>query len=361
MEVLYQLSYVGASGAMLAGGSHYLYASHSFCRTPRGCPARGTHGGRTVIHIDPYIVLGSAIIGFLVGMTGAGGGALMTPMLILLFGVQPAAAISSDLVAAVVMRPIGAAVHLRRGTVNLRLVGWMVLGSAPMAFLGAYVLHLMGNSKTAQNNIEVALGAALLVGATAMVLRYVLDRRGGSRRTAMVHEIVPRPLPTVAIGMVGGIIVGMTSVGSGSLMIIMLLFLYPLLSAGQLVGTDLTQAVPLTLAAALGALVFGHVVFGVTASLILGSVPAVFVGSLVSSSAPDRYVRPMITFVVAASGLKYVGVGTTALGWILCAMLLLGAAAWLLYVRPAQRAAALEDVTEEDDFEGPAAEPVGVD
>ena len=267
----------------------------------------------------------------------------MTPMLILLFGVQPAAAISSDLVAAVVMRPIGAAVHLRRGTVNLRLVGWMVLGSVPMAFLGAYVLHLMGNAKSAQNNIEVALGAALLLGATAMVLRYVLDRRVGSRRTATVHEIVPRPLPTVAIGMVGGIIVGMTSVGSGSLMIIMLLFLYPLLSAGQLVGTDLTQAVPLTLAAALGALVFGHVVFGVTASLILGSVPAVFVGSLVSSSAPDRYVRPMITFVVAASGLKYVGVGTTALGWILCAMLLFGAATWLLYVRPAKSAEALRE------------------
>ncbi len=276
-------------------------------------------------------------------MTGAGGGALMTPMLILLFGVQPAAAISSDLVAAVVMRPIGAAVHLRKGTVNLRLVGWMVLGSAPMAFFGAYLLHLMGNAKAAQHNIEVALGAALLVGATAMVLRYVLDRRGGSRRTATVHEIVPRPLPTVAIGMIGGIIVGMTSVGSGSLMIIMLLFLYPLLSAGQLVGTDLTQAVPLTLAAALGALVFGHVVFGVTASLILGSVPAVFVGSLVSSSAPDRYVRPMITFVVAASGLKYVGVGTTALGWILCATLLFGAAFWLLYARPAQRAASSEE------------------
>ena len=95
------------------------------------------------MHIDPYIVLGSAVVGLLVGMTGAGGGALMTPMLILLFGVQPTAAISSDLVAAVVMRPVGAAVHLRKGTVNLRLVGWMVLGSVPMAFLGAYLLHLL--------------------------------------------------------------------------------------------------------------------------------------------------------------------------------------------------------------------------
>jgi uncharacterized membrane protein YfcA len=291
------------------------------------------------MHVDPYIVLGSAVIGFLVGMTGAGGGALMTPMLILLFGVQPSAAISSDLVAAVLMRPFGAAVHLRRGTVNLRLVGWMVLGSVPLAFVGAYVLHLMGHAKAAQHNIQLALGVALLIGATAMVLRYVLDRRSGARRTGAVHDVVARPLPTIAIGMIGGTVVGITSVGSGSLMIIMLLFLYPMIGAKQLVGTDLTQAVPLTAAAALGALAFGHVQFGVTVSLILGSVPAVLVGSLLSSSAPDRYIRPVITFVIAASGLKYVGVGTTALGWILCGVLLAAAVVWLLYVRPLQSAA----------------------
>jgi uncharacterized protein len=283
------------------------------------------------VHIDPYIVLGSAVVGFLVGMTGAGGGALMTPMLILLFAVKPAAAISSDLVAAVVMRPIGAAVHYRRATVNLHLVGWMVLGSVPMAFLGAYLLHLMTHAKMAQKNIEVALGIALLVGAGAMVLRYLLDRRAGNRHTAVVHEVVPRPLPTILIGMIGGVIVGMTSVGSGSLMIIMLLFLYPMLGANQLVGTDLTQAVPLTVAAALGALAFGHVEFGVTASLALGSVPAVFVGSLVSSRAPDRFVRPAITFVIAASGFKYVGVSTEALGWLLCAMLAAAALLWLCF------------------------------
>jgi uncharacterized protein len=267
-------------------------------------------------------------------MTGAGGGALMTPMLILLFGVQPSSAISSDLVAAVMMRPIGAAVHLRQKTVNLRLVGWMVLGSVPMAFFGSYLLHLMGHAKTAQKNIELALGIALLVGASAMLLRYILDRRAGQDRTGVVHEITPRALPTIAIGMIGGIVVGITSVGSGSLMIIMLLFLYPMLGANQLVGTDLTQAVPLTLAAALGALAFGHVEFGVTTSLILGSVPAVFVGSLLSSSAPDRFIRPVITFVIAASGLKYVGVGTTALGWILCAVLLIGGGSWLAIKRP---------------------------
>ena len=289
------------------------------------------------MHVDPYIILGSAVVGFLVGMTGAGGGALMTPMLILLFGVTPSTAISSDLVAAVVMRPIGAAVHFRRGTVNGRLVGWMVLGSVPMAFLGAYLLHLMGNSKSAQTNIDRVLGVALLVGASAMVLRYVLDRRSGQKRVGLVEHVDPRPLATVAIGMLGGVVVGLTSVGSGSLMIVLLLFLYPAIGASQLVGTDLTQAVPLTLAAALGALAFGHVEFGVTVSLVIGSVPAVFVGSLVSSSAPDRFVRPAITFVIFASGLKYVGVATTALGWILCAVLLAGGAAWFAITRPLGR------------------------
>jgi len=292
---------------------------------------------RRGVHVDPYIVLGSAVIGLLVGMTGAGGGALMTPMLILLFGVTPSTAISSDLVAAVVMRPIGAAVHFRRGTVNGRLVGWMVLGSVPMAFLGAYLLHLMGNSKSAQTNIDRVLGVALLVGASAMVLRYVLDRRSGQKRVGLVEHVDPRPLATVAIGMLGGVVVGLTSVGSGSLMIVLLLFLYPAIGASQLVGTDLTQAVPLTLAAALGALAFGHVEFGVTVSLVIGSVPAVFVGSLVSSSAPDRFVRPAITFVIFASGLKYVGVATTALGWILCAVLLAGGAAWFAITRPLGR------------------------
>lgn len=312
------------------------------------------------MHIDPYIVLGSGVVGFLVGMTGAGGGALMTPMLILLFGVSPSSAISSDLVAAVVMRPIGAAVHLRRRTVNLSLVRWMVLGSVPMAFLGGYLLHLIGHSKAAQQKVELALGVALLVGATAMVLRYVLDRRSGARRAGVVHEVIARPLPTVAIGMIGGIVVGITSVGSGSLMIVMLLFLYPMLGANQLVGTDLTQAAPLTIAAALGAIAFGHVEFGVTASLIIGSVPAVLVGSLLSSSAPDRYIRPVITFVIAASGLKYVGVGTTTLGWLLCAILFAAAAAWLLYGRPRQRAVLPEDPGLSAP-EPPAVEPVSVD
>ena len=175
--------------------------------------------------MNPYIVIGSAIVGLLVGLTGAGGGALMTPMLILLFSVKPSTAISSDLVAAVVMRPVGASVHLKRGTVNLRLVLWMCIGSVPAAFAGAWILHEMGNTRSSTTNIEILLGSALLVGAGAMILRYVLDRVSGQQRMGTVTDVLVKPIPTLIIGVVGGLIVGMTSVGAGSLMIVLLMFL----------------------------------------------------------------------------------------------------------------------------------------
>ncbi len=289
--------------------------------------------------MDPYIVLGSAVVGLLVGLTGAGGGALMTPMLILLFAVKPSTAISSDLVAAVVMRPVGAAVHLRNRTVNLRLVAWMSAGSVPAAFGGSYLLHEMGHTSHAEHNVQIALGSALLLGGGAMLLRAALDRRSGQQRTAAARDIIARPVPTLLIGVVGGLVVGITSVGAGSLMIVLLLFLYPALGANQLVGTDLTQAIPLTAAAALGALAFGHVALPVTGSIILGSVPAVLVGSLLSSRVPDRYLRPAITFVIIASGLKYAGVGTDQLGWILIPMTLVLVAVLVSRARPSRQPA----------------------
>jgi hypothetical protein len=260
------------------------------------------------------------------------------------------------------MRPIGAVVHVRAGTVNFKLVRWMVAGSVPAAFLGSYLLHVMGSASTAENRIEVFLGVALLVGAGAMALRFVIDHRGGGTRTAVITDIAPRPLWTLAVGIVGGVIVGMTSVGSGSLMVVALLFLYPRIGANQLVGTDLTQAVPLTLAAALGALAFGHVEFSVTGSLILGSVPAVLVGSLLSSRVPDRFVRPVIAFAIFASGLKYIGMETTTLGWTLCATLLIGGVAWLAVERPWREIPAeTETITADPLAAGPSASGLGSD
>lgn len=265
--------------------------------------------------MNGYVVLGSAVVGLLVGLTGAGGGALMTPMLVLLFSVKPSAAISSDLVAAVAMRPFGAAVHLKQGTINKRMVGYMALGSVPAAFLGSYLLHLMDHTRAATDNVERALGAALLLGATAMAVRYVVDRRSANPRTGALESVRVRPLATVGIGVAGGLVVGLTSVGSGSLMIVMLMSVYPTLSAKRLVGTDLAQAIPLTAAAALGALTFGHVQFPLTGAIVVGSVPAVIIGSVLSSRTADRWLRPLIFCVVLASGLKYAGLGNTGLAW----------------------------------------------
>jgi uncharacterized protein len=284
--------------------------------------------------VNLYIVLGSAVVGLLVGMTGAGGGALMTPMLILLFAVKPSTAISSDLVAAVVMRPVGAAVHYRRRTINFRLVALTAAGAVPAALAGSYLLHLIGNSKSAQTNVEYGLGAALLLGTAAMLLRYGLDRRTGQKRQGTIGSVVPRPLVTVAIGVVGGLVVGITSVGAGSLMIVLLMFAYPALGAKQLVGTDLAQAIPLTAAAALGALAFGHVALPVTTSIIVGAVPAVLMGSWLSSRVSDTFLRPAIGFVIFASGLKYVGVDVHTLGWIALSAGAAIAAAWLFKAQP---------------------------
>lgn len=269
--------------------------------------------------MDWVLVLASAGVGLSVGATGAGGGALMTPMMVLVFGVNPVAAISSDLVATLVMRPVGAAVHWRRGTVSWSLVRWLAVGSVPAALLGAYLLHLMGGRTSSKGPVETVLGVALLAAALAMVVRSLVQRRRPPGSAAARPPVV-RPLRTVGVGVVGGLLVGMSSVGAGSLMIVLLLFVYPAITSPTLVGSDLAQAIPLTAAAALGQLLFGHVALTVTGALVLGGVPAVLVGSLLSSRAPDRLLRPVIGLAILASGLAFVGLPAKPLGIVLAAI-----------------------------------------
>jgi uncharacterized membrane protein YfcA len=265
------------------------------------------------------------VVGLVVGLTGMGGGALMTPLLVLLFKVQPLAAVSSDLVAAVVMKPVGGSVHLRRGTVNLDLVKWLALGSVPAAFAGVLVLRSLGDSAAIQSRLKFLLGCALLVAAAAMVLKRLFERG----REPVAVPVVVRPLPTVGIGVLGGLIVGMTSVGSGSLMIVLLLALYPELTAGQLVGTDLVQAVPLVISAAIGHLLFGDFVFGLTFSLLLGSVPGVYLGARVSARGHEGVIRPVLVTVLSASALKLLGVPTEVVGVLLIGAVVAGGAVFL--------------------------------
>ena len=246
--------------------------------------------------------------GFAVGLTGMGGGALMTPALVLLFKVDPKVAVASDLVNSLVMKPIGGSVHIRRGTTYWPLVGWMAAGSVPAAFAGAFVLNQFGDSKAVQSDIKALLGWALLVASLAIVAKAVLTVRENRRLAALglepnlePHSI--KPVSTLLIGVTGGFIVGMTSVGSGSLMIVLLMLMYPRLSSKTLVGTDLVQAVPLVTAAALGQLLFGRIDFGLAGALILGSVPGVYFGARSSALAPDGIVRPVLVAVLVASAL----------------------------------------------------------
>jgi uncharacterized membrane protein YfcA len=264
------------------------------------------------VDLDFGIALAGFIVGIVVGLTGMGGGALMTPILVLGFGIEPLAAVSSDLVAAVVMKPVGGGIHFRRGTVHTGLVKWLALGSVPGALLGSYVVsHLSGD---VGDTIATVLGVVLLIAAAGMVVRmYLSSRRGPGLDGEAARQVPVRRAATLAVGLVGGTIVGMTSVGSGSLMIVALMLLYPTLSSRELVGTDLVQAVPLVLAAALGHLLWGQFELSLTMSLLIGSIPGVIIGAQISSRAPDRFIRPVLVLVLALTGLKLLGVSNETL------------------------------------------------
>jgi uncharacterized membrane protein YfcA len=283
------------------------------------------------MHLDPFVAIAGLIVGFVVGLTGMGGGALMTPILVLFFKVEPLTAVSSDLVAALVMKPVGGAVHARRGTVNFHLVKWLMIGSVPFAFAGVFVLRLLGNDENLQNNVKIVLGVALLAACASMIVKAAMQRRRAALglsdgKNSQLTDLRVKRAPTILIGALGGLIVGMTSVGSGSLIIVMLLFLYPRLTAPSLVGTDLVQAVPLVASAALAHILFGDFSLGLTFSILIGSLPGVYLGAHTSSRAPDAVIRRALIYVLLASGLKLLNVPTVWLGWIMGAL----AVVWFL-------------------------------
>lgn len=281
--------------------------------------------GISSVHIDLYIALAGLIVGCAVGLTGMGGGALMTPVLVLLFHVQPVAAVASDLVASLVMKPVGAAVHAGRGTVRWSLVAWLAIASVPSAFLGVAFIKSVGNGTRIQSIVGVTLGAVLLLAVAALGLKMYMDLRTGDRSVNDALHV--KKLPTLAIGASIGFIVGITSVGSGTLVIVLLLFLYPRLRGSQMVGTDLAQAIPMVGAAAIAHILFGDFKLGLTASILIGSIPGVLIGSMVSAYAPTLFLRGALSAVLLLSGLKLVNVPTLAIGVVLlvCVVALLGA------------------------------------
>ena len=264
-------------------------------------------------------------IGIVVGLTGMGGGALMTPALILL-GINPTTAVANDLVAASVNKSVGASVHWRHGSPNLRLAGFLVIGSVPFAFLGTFVTRWVGDSDAF---LKTALGYALLFAAATYTFRMYLQlRMVTSGNAAPDTDPVVRPLATILIGAVGGLLVGITSVGSGSVIMIALLLLYPTLSAVRLVGTDLVQAVPLVLAAAIGQVLNHGVEWAVLIPLILGGSPGTLLGSRMARWVSQSVIRRGIVIVLTMSGAKMLGADADGLLIIAGAMLLLGPLAW---------------------------------
>ncbi|MFN8193125.1 MAG: sulfite exporter TauE/SafE family protein [Nocardioidaceae bacterium] len=245
-------------------------------------------------------------VGVVVGLTGMGGGALMTPALILLGFADASAVVTADLTAAAVYKTGGAVVHSKHGQPNLKLAAWLISGSVPMAFLGPFFFHAVaGEGENLQNDLKVAIGIALLFAASTYALRLYLQLRR-VQRGGMTHTENPtvRPVPTLLVGALGGLLVGITSVGSGSVIMIALLMLYPGLSALRLVGTDLVQAVPLVLSAAISNIIVNHgVEWGLLVPLVIGSLPGSMLGSRIAPRVPQSWIRRGIIVVLVMSGL----------------------------------------------------------
>lgn len=242
-------------------------------------------------------------VGVVVGLTGMGGGALMTPALIFLGVGDAATVVTADLTAAAVYKTGGALVHRREGSPDMALATWLVIGSVPMALLGPPLMSWVAPPGELDRTLKLCIGVALLFAAATYALRLYLNLRRlrTGKRMADAHPVV-RPLPTLLVGAAGGLLVGITSVGSGSVIMIALLMLYPGLSAVGLVGTDLVQAVPLVLAAAISNIALHGLDLALTIPLILGSVPGTVLGSMVAPRVPQSIIRRGIVVVLTMSG-----------------------------------------------------------
>ena len=247
-------------------------------------------------------------VGLLVGLTGVGGGSLMTPILVLLFGVAPATAVGTDLWFAALTKIVGGTVQHRRGMVDWQVVRRLSLGSLPAAVLTLLWMHASGSARVSQGLILQALGGVLLLTAAAMVFKRRMQAVGQAlRSTAPVSFKRAQPALTVLAGAILGGLVTLTSVGAGALGTVMLVYLYPFrMTPARLVGTDIVHAIPLTLVAGTGHLLLGHVDFALLGTLLLGSIPGIVIGSLLSSRAPEGLLRAAIAAVLVAVGAKLV-------------------------------------------------------
>lgn len=255
---------------------------------------------------DGLTAAAGLLVGLVVGVTGVGGGALMTPILVLLFGVAPHTAIGTDLVYASITKMAGLLVHHQHGTVDWQVVRRLAAGSLPAAALTLVWMAATAVDERRSGIVMTALAVALLVTALGMLLKDRLHGLGRAFRVAAPSRFKHRqPLLTVAAGVVLGVLVTWTSIGAGALGTVMLVYLYPLrMNASRLVGTDLAHAIPLALIAGLGHLVMGNVDGRLLLNLLAGSIPGVVAGAFISTRAPLTIIRYAIAFTLTAVALR---------------------------------------------------------
>jgi uncharacterized membrane protein YfcA len=271
--------------------------------------------------MDLKLSFAGLLVGVLVGLTGMGGGSLMTPILILLFGFDPKVAVGTDILHGAVFKTFGGIRHRMLGTVHARLTFWMLLGSAPMSLLGVELASYLGNRygdgvESAEGRV---VGAALILGGAGFLAKTFLRGRPTSDAPFLLTN--RDRLTAFTIGFVGGFIVGLTSVGSGTFFGLMMLLVFPL-TAQKIVGTDLFHAAALLWVAGVSHLLHGNVDAHAMAWLLVGSVPGVLLGSQMTLGVPDRALRIAFSFILVLSGIKLVGVPQSA--WVIAATLLAG-------------------------------------
>ncbi len=247
-------------------------------------------------------------VGALVGLTGVGGGSLMAPMLILVFGAAPNVAVGTDLWFACATKMVGTAIHGRRGTIDKQIVGRLLCGSLPAALLTLIWLSVTRTGQSHDQLLFRTLGVTLIVTSIGAVFRRRVHAFGVRMRGSRPVEFKrAQPILTILAGAILGFLVTFTSVGAGALGAVMLLYLYPLrLNASTLVGTDIAHAIPLTAMAGIGHLILGNVNTTLLLALLIGSFPGIALGSMVSTRAPDRIIRAAISVMLAVVGLKMI-------------------------------------------------------
>jgi uncharacterized membrane protein YfcA len=271
----------------------------------RGSKKAREQGVYIISAFDPLYSLSGLFVGALVGMTGVGGGSLMTPLLVLLFGFHPATAVGTDLLFASVTKSVGTAVHGKRSTVEWRLVAGLAMGSVPASLLTLFVMSRVGTlSDSASGVLNLLLGSALLLTAVCTFFRPQIVRWAGPRIDQDDAQEIRRD--TIILGAVLGILVTATSVGAGALGTTALLILYPRLPINKIAGSDIAHAVPLTFIAGLGHWFIGAIDFGLLLSLLVGSIPGVIIGSHFGSRVSDNVLRPVLAMTLLVVGLKMV-------------------------------------------------------